>query len=304
MAQQGTGTTVDLDLVKAGIDAVLKIQTKNGRLTFETIAPTIDTKQGYYKAVVTSGYKDAGVYTRGQPIPSDRKQRLFETDYNPRLFGKAWDFDIFAKDEDVFDQMGTDGADIAIAMRRRKNKEGANLFNYGHDSGTLIYDGQPLFSTAHPGVNGQFLGSNRPTVGNSFGPYAVESAIGAFFGQLDVNGESMEFEGDLELHVGNLLYMAASRVIQSMQIAGSNDNDPNVLKSYIKLNKNDKITSAVAHYYKSQREDEHGLRTIQFSPYRISSQEEVRTQLVINVVTERYVMVVLKWQGTYGDPGA
>ena len=300
----GTGTTADLDLVKAGTDAILKVQTKNGRLTFETIAPTIEHREGYYKAVVTSGYKDAGVYARGASIPSDHKARLFETDYYPKMFAKAWDFDIWAKDEDVYDQMGSNVADIAIAMRRRKNKEAANIFNFGFSSGTLIYDGQPLFSTAHPGVGGGFVGSNTPATGNSFGPYAVEAAIGNFFGQLDVNGESMEFEGNLELHVGNLLYLLASRVVKATQIAGSNDNDPNVLQQYIELRRNDKITSSTAHFYKSQNADEHGLRTLQFSPYRITSETEARTQLVVNVVSERYRMVVLKWQGTYGDPGA
>lgn len=291
--------------MKAGIDAVLKIQTKNGRLTFQTIAPTIDTKEGYYKAVVTSGYKDAGVYARGAPVPSDRKVRLFENDYYPKVFAKAWDYDIYTKDEDVYNQMGTNVGDIAIAMRRRKNKEAANLFNNGFDASgaSNIYDGQPLFSTAHPGVGGGFLGSNRPAVGNSLSPYSVEAAVGNFFGQFDVNGESMEFEGNLELHVGNLLYMLASRIINATQIAGSNDNDPNVVKQYITLHRNDKITSATAHYYKSQTEDEHGLRTIQFSPYRITSENEARTQLTVNVVSERYRCVVLKWQGTYGDPG-
>ena len=296
-------TTTDLNLVKAGIDAVLKIQTKNGRLTFQTIAPVIDTKQGYYKAVVTSGYKDAGVYARGAPVQSDRKVRLYETDFYPLRFAKAWEFDVYAKDEDVYAQMGTDVGDIAIAMRRRKNKEAANLFNNGFSSSALIYDGQPLFSTAHPGVNGGFVGTNTPATGNSLSPYSIEAVVNAYFGQFDVNGESMEFEGNLELHVGNAIYIAAKRIVSALQVAESNDNDPNVIKDYIQLHRNDKITSTTAHFYKAQTVDEHGLRTIQFSPYRITSQDEARTETVVNVVSERYRCVVLKWQGTYGDPG-
>lgn len=295
-------TPLDLDLIKAGIDTVIKIQTKNGRLTFQTIAPVIDQKQGYYKSRIISGFKDAGVYGRGVPVPSDRKVSVYETDYYPLRFAKAWEYDNYSKDEDVYNEMASNVADIALAMRRRKNKEAANLFNNGFDSAFPVYDGQTLFSTAHPGVGGNVM-SNRPAAGSSLGVYSIEAAIGAYFGQTDVNGESMEFEGNLELHVGNGIFLLASRLVRATQVAQSNDNDPNVIKDYIQLRRNDKITSTTAHFYKAQSEDEHGLRTLQFSPYRIDTQMEARTGQTVNVVSERYRCVVLKSQGVYGDPG-
>lgn len=297
-------TPIQLDLVKTGIDLVVKTQTKNGKLTFETIAPSIQHREGFYRLRIITGFGDAGAYGNGVAVPSDRKYSLYEENIYPTRFAKAWEYDLHDKDEDVYNQLAENVGDIAVSMRRRKNKEAANLFNNGFDSNFAIYDGQPLFSTAHPGAVGIANGSNRPASGSSLGSIAVESAIAAYMGQLDPRGESMEFEGNLELHVGNLLFPLATRIVEASGLAGTNDNDPNFAGRYVTVRKNDKITSSTAQYYKAASQDEHKLRTIQFSPYRITNQTEARTEIVVNVVSERYTMFVGQWQGTYADPGA
>lgn len=296
-------TPYELDLIKSGIDAVIKIQTKNGRLMAFDIAPAVNSKEGYYKAKVITGFGDASAYGRGVAVPSDRKQTLYETDFYPLRFAKAWEYDIHSKDEDVYNEMASNAADIATAMRRRKNKEATNLFNNGFSASFTIYDGQPLFSTAHPGSQG-VVGSNTPASGNALGVISVENVIGNYFGQTDPRGESMEFEGNLQQWVGNTLLLLATRIAEASQLAQSNDNDPNVVKRFIDVHRGDKITSTTAHFYKAANEDEHGLRTIVFSPYRVTQGTEARSEVVVNVVSERYRAVVLKWNGTYGDPGA
>lgn len=296
-------TPYELDMIKSGIDAVIKIQTKTGRLMAFDIAPAINSKEGYYKAKVITGFGDAVAYGRGVAVQSDRKQVLYETDFYPLRFAKAWEYDIHSKDEDVYSEMASNAADIATAMRRRKNKEASNLLNNGFSGTYPIYDGQPLFSTAHPGVAG-VTGSNTPASGTALGVIAVEAVVGNYFGQTDPRGESMEFEGNLQQWVGNTLYLLATRIAEASQLAQSNENDPNVVKRFIDVRRGDKLTSATAHYYKAQNEDEHGLRTIVFSPYRVTQGTEARSETIVNVVSERYRSVVLKWNGTYGDPGA
>lgn len=296
-------TPAELDLIKAGIDKVIKVQTKNGRLMAHDIAPVINHREGYYRVKVITGFGDAGVYGRGAPVASDRKQALYDTEMYPLRFAKAWEHDTYDEDEDVYNEMADNAADIAKAMRRRKNKEASNLFGNGFDSAYPIYDGQVLFSTAHPGITG-VTGSNRPAAGNAMGVLAMENVIGNYFGQNDPRGESMEFEGNLECWVGNTLFPLTTRIVDSLGVAQSADNDPNFVGRYITVKRGDKLTSSTAHYYKAKDQDEHGLRCIVFSPYRIDSQEEARTGVTVHVVSERYRMVVMQWQGTYGDPGA
>lgn len=296
-------TPSELGLIKSGIDTVIKIQTKNGANTAFDMAPAINHREGYYRAAVITGFGDATQYGMGVSVPSDRKQSLYVTDFYPKRFAKAWEYAIQEKDQDVYREMASNAADIATAMRRRKNKEAANLFcNNGFSSVYPIYDGQPLYSTAHPGVSG-VTGSNTPASGNALGILVLEDVIGNYFGQTDPRGESLEFEGNLQMWVGNMKYLLAMRLAQASQIAQSPDNDPNVVKRFIDVKRGDKITSTTAHFYKASSEQEHGLRTIVFSPYRVTEGVEARSEVTVMVVSEQYNCVALKWNGTYGDPG-
>lgn len=297
-------TPLELDLIKSGIDTVIKIQTKNGRLTFQDVAPVINTKEGFYKAATITGFGDAGIFGRGVAVPSDRKLKQYETSYYPFRYAKAWEYDIYSKDEDVYNEMADNASDIALSMRRRKNKEAANLFNNGFDDTNYPgYDGHALFYNTHPGVGG-VTGSNRPATFNTPSPFAVENAIAQYMSQTDPRGESMEFEGNLEVQVGNILFPQMTRIIKADGLSGTNDKDPNFAKDYVTVYRNDKITTSTGMHFKAKNMEEHGLRTIQFSPYRIATQDEARTEQTVCVVSERYRMIWLRWQGTFGDPGA
>lgn len=297
-------TPKDLGLIKRGIDQVIKIQTKKGRYTYRTIVKQVEHREGYYKAKEITGFGDADVYSRGAPVSSDRKYQGYETDWYPLRYAKAWDKDIYDSDEDVYNELPTAAADIAIAFRRKKNKEAANLFNNGHD-GTLypIYDGQALFSTAHPGVLGN-TGTNRPVTGSALSSIAMETAISGLMSQVDPRGESLELEGNIECHLSNYLYPLGWRITEASGFAGTNDNDPNFAGRYVKVIRQDKLTSQTAHYYKMADESEHGLTCIQFSPIRTTVGVEARSEQIVTVTSERYRMAVLSWRGLWGDPGA
>lgn len=296
---QGTGT---LNLIKAGIDTVLKIQTKAGKPTYERIGPTINHKQGFYRSRIITGFGDASVVSAGQPVPSDNKLSLYETDYYPLKFAKAYEYDVEADEDDVYGEVGNFAADLSKAMRRRKNKEMANLLNNAFDSNYPIYDAQPLCSTAHPGL-GSNTGANRSSVAKAFGALNLEDEMTAMMSQVDPRGENLELEGNMIIHVGNTLWPLASRVVDASGLAQTNDNDPNFAGKYMSVDRQDKMTSATSWFLKMANQDEHGLRMIQFTPYKIITQQEARTVQNLVVVYERYIACVLQWYGLQGNPG-
>jgi hypothetical protein len=296
-------TRETLDLVKAGIDTVMLVQSKSNNVSWQRIGPAINHDEGFYRARILASFGDASVINEGQAVPTDQKKSLYQPDFYPFKFAKAYEFTIEAKEDDVYKQVGNFAADLARSMRRRKNKEMANILNNGFSSSLQpIYDASALFADAHAGAGGN-TGDNLSTTA-SLGSISLETMITDMMNQPDPNGELMEFEGGMALHVPNALFPLATRIVDANGLAGTPDNDPNFVGRYLTVDRQPFLTSTTAFFLKLKNEDEHGLRMIQFTPYQTVMQDEARTLTKLVVVFERYVAAVLMWQGVQGNVGA
>lgn len=299
-------TTQQLDLIKAGIDTVLKIQSKTAQNpTWAEICKLISTKEGFYRLRVMTGFGDAGVVSEGSPVPSDSKISLFAKDFYPLMFAKAYETTYQAEAHDVYKEVANFAPDLVKSMMRRKNKEAANIFNNGFDGTNFpIYDGQALFSTAHPGAAGVAVASNIANPAIALGPIALENMMTSVFSQTDPRGESMEYESGMNLYVPNRLFPLATRIVDATKLAGGNDNDPNVTSKYFTVVRQDKLTSTTAWFLRMKDEMEHGLRMLQFMPYQIDTDKDIRVLQNLVVVFEQYITAVFQWQGTAASAGA
>jgi hypothetical protein len=297
-----TTTRGTLDLLKAGIDTVMLVQSRASNQSYQRLGPTINHDEGYYRARILASFGDASIVNEGQPVPTDSKKNLYTPDFYPLKFAKAYEFTIEAKEDDVYKQVGNFAADLARSMRRRKNKEMANVLNNGFSSTFAIYDGGALFANNHAGVSG-VTGSNVSTAA-SLGSISLETMITDLMNQTDPNGELMEFEGNMTLHVPNALFPLATRIVDASGLAGTADNDPNFAGRYVTIDRQQFLSSPTAYFLKLKNDDEHGLRLIQFTPYQTVMQDEARTLTKLVVVFERYTPAVLMWQGVQGNQGA
>lgn len=295
-------TPMDVELIKSGIDTVLKIQTEKGKIVNGRIAPQIDHREGYYTVQVNSGFKDARIYGPGESIEPDRKEKIHRQDYYPFIFAKAWITYEWSSDEDVYNQMASNVNDAALAMLRRRNKEEMNLLNNGFDTNFAGPDGQPLFSTAHTGATGVAVRSNRSASGSSLDVGLLETMLAAYAGGLDVNGESLFISGDVDVWTGTPLHPLLYRLVNAELQPGGPDNDPNYVGTKVRAQCGHQISGSGV-YMLSSDSDDHKLRTIQFSPYQMGNPKQGDALDIKHTVFERYRAIFETFEYTYADPG-
>lgn len=297
-------TPFDLEMIHSGIDEVMKIQTDKGKIRLFEIAPQIDSSEGFRTVQRISGFRDPRNYGRGESIETDRKQKLDRTDYYPLLFAKRWQTYDYDRDEDVYKEMASNMADVAIAMLRRKDKEEKNLLNNGFDATNFpIVDGASLFSTSHTGVTGVASQANRPASGSGLDPISVEAMITRMMSQTDFNGEQLYWDGKLNIWTGNTLFPLLYRIVEAEYQATTPDNDPNFVNTYVTARRGVQISSTAAFYGIVSDSQNHKLRCIQFSPFRTLKREQGTALETDYFAYERYRFIPETWQGVDANPG-
>lgn len=290
------------DLIHAGIDLINKIVTKKGMVQWPRIGPAISTKQGYYREAIVTALGDVGIVPAGAVIPTDTKLRLYTNDFYPLKFAKAYEYDYESEKFDHYGEIANISKDLSTVFRRHRNKEMANLLNNGFSSSYNIYDGQPLFSTAHVGAPGYTSTgwSNTAATSAALGSISLEEGMTNLYNQTDLRAELMEFEGNMILHVPNALIPLADRITRAKGLAQTNDNDPNYAGQYVKADKQSWLTASGPWFLKMANDEEHGLRMFNFSGYEIMKGADIRTAQKIVTALELYTTGVIQWQGVYG----
>lgn len=289
-----------LGLIKAGIDSVRKIQVKKGYDYYSGVAPTITpgTKEGYYRSVVMTGFKTLEIVPSGQNVPSDVKFNLFDTNYWPSRFAKAYDWDLDADEDDFYGEIAAISSDAMLAAMRTINKEVADIYNNAFTSGFNIYDAVVFASTAHTGAPGVANRANRPSTLKTFGSITLEEELAAHWDTLDPRGEIMDFHGNVKLVTSNTLFPQATRIVDASGLAESMDNDPNFAGRYVSTHRMPHMTSTEMWVLQNSEEDMHGVRWIDWGGVKVTQLPADRTLQKGIVVHRRGIAAVLQWEGT------
>lgn len=115
---------------------------------------------------------------------------------------------------------------LGRGCRVKQELSAAEIINKGFTN--VGYDGVPLFATNHPLNNGTMANTPSTSAEKTLSDVNLKKAITAMKGQVDATGIKIQVKPD-QLFVSSDLYFTAQTIVYSTLVAGTNNNDKNVI---------------------------------------------------------------------------
>ena len=238
----------------------------------DVIGKHFDTDQQYEVFKQIKPLSPAQQTPEGQTVAYDDWTSIFSAQFTPVTFTKgvrySKQFDFTLQYKDVFNKQDQ----FARSFNQKKNVVAANLDNLGFTATNYGMNSETLYSTSHSQGAGNPTFANRPTTELPFGPLALEQAIQEIRYQVDPNGQPMQLTGKVRLKVPIKKEGVATRVVKSLLIQGTNNNDTNqFIKDRIAMSVIDYYTSDNAWFLRMEKYGPggHGLFMLDQMPYDI-----------------------------------
>jgi Mu-like prophage major head subunit gpT len=257
----------------------------------------------FERNVSYSMFGAAPVKGEGQDFTTQLIKQGWTKDFTHLEFGLAFEVTQTAQEDDVYDILSQYATGLARGCRVTEETYAAIPFNNGFSTETSP-DGQAVFASAHPLVNG---GTARNTRTSDLSWLALQQAI------IDLNTDQKTEEGffsspvdGLILYVPPALKLLAERIVGSTMLPGVADNDINPInKGYdITVQVNPYLTDDDAWYliYKGKQ---HGIMSYTRVPIGMQPPERLpRSGNRFYSIRFRRSWGVRQWQGVWGSPGA
>jgi phage major head subunit gpT-like protein len=189
-------------------------------------------------------------------------------------------------------------------MAYTKQIKAANILNNGFSSQFTYGDGQSLFSTAHPLVNGS-TNSNRPTTGADLNETSLENAVIQIAGWTDERGLLIAAKPK-KLILPVALQFVATRLLETELRVGTNNNDINAIKNNGVIPEgftvNHYLTDTNAWFLTTDVPN--GLKHFVRTPLANSTDGDFDTGNFRYKARERYSFGVSDPLGIFGSPGS
>lgn len=188
---------------------------------------TFDVK---FKRWVTSApFGDVPQKPEGNPYATDIIMQAYTKDVTPLEWGLMFEFTETAEEDDEFGVLKKYAKYLVFAMRRVEDKQAANVLNNGFTTQTTA-DGVALFSTAHTLKRGG-TAKNRPATDADLSYTSlVQGFIDLATDTKTESGQLADPAQEFVLVVPPQAEMLAHRLVTSIGLPQSGDNDPNPLK--------------------------------------------------------------------------
>lgn len=188
------------------------------------------SERSFEEETKLAGFGAAPVKSEGQAIQYDNAQETYTSRYNHETIAMGFSITEEAMEDNLYDSLSARYTKaLARGMAYTKQVKGAATLNNGFSSAYLYGDGQPLFSTAHPLVNGE-TNSNRPATAADLNETSLEAAVIQIAGWTDEKGLLIAAK-PRKLIVPPALMFVATRLLETSLRVGTADNDVNALKN-------------------------------------------------------------------------
>ena len=213
-----------------GLNALFGLEYVRYGEEHKEIYETESSERSFEEETKLSGFSAAPVKNEGQALQYDNAQEAWTARYNHETIALGFSLTEEAIEDNLYDSLSARYTKaLARAMAYTKQVKAANVLNNGFSSAVTGGDGQPLFSSAHPLVNGG-TNSNVPSTAADLNETSLENAVIQIAAWTDERGLLIAAKPK-KLIVPPALQFVATRLLETELRVGTTDNDINALKS-------------------------------------------------------------------------
>ena len=213
-----------------GLNALFGLEYARYGEEHKEIYETETSERSFEEETKLSGFSAAPVKAEGSALSYDNAQEAWTARYNHETIALGFSITEEAIEDNLYDSLSaryTKG--LARAMAYTKQVKAAAVLNNGYNAAYVGGDGQALFSTAHPLVNGG-TNSNTFSTPSDLNETALEAAVIQIAAWTDERGLLIAAK-PRKLVVPPSLMFVATRLLETELRVGTNNNDINAIKN-------------------------------------------------------------------------
>jgi len=213
-----------------GLNALFGLEYASYGEEHKELYETETSERSFEEETKLSGFNAAPVKNEGQAIAYDNAQEAWTARYNHETIALGFSITEEAIEDNLYDSLSkryTKG--LARAMAYTKQVKAASIVNNGFNTQYTGGDGVPLFSTAHPLVNGG-TNSNTFSTAPDLNETSLEAAVIQIAAWTDERGLLIAAKPRKLVVPPNNMFVA-KRLLDTELRVGTSDNDINALKS-------------------------------------------------------------------------
>jgi len=213
-----------------GLNALFGLEYASYGEEHKELYETETSERSFEEETKLSGFNAAPVKNEGQAIAYDNAQEAWTARYNHETVALGFSLTEEAIEDNLYDSLSkryTKG--LARAMAYTKQVKAASIVNNGFNTQYTGGDGVPLFSTAHPLVNGG-TNSNTFSTAPDLNETSLEAAVIQIAAWTDERGLLIAAKPRKLVVPPNNMFVA-KRLLDTELRVGTSDNDINALKS-------------------------------------------------------------------------
>jgi len=288
-----------------GLNALFGLEYARYGEEHKEIYETETSERSFEEETKLSGFSAAPVKAEGSAIAYDNAQEAWTARYNHETIAMGFAVTEEAMEDNLYDSLSSRYTKaLARGMAYTKQIKAANILNNGFSSQFTYGDGQALFSTAHPLVNGG-TNSNRPTTGADLNETSLENAVIQIAGWTDERGLLIAAKPK-KLILPVALQFVATRLLETELRVGTNNNDINAIKNNGVIPEgftvNHYLTDTNAWFLTTDVPN--GLKHFVRTPLTNSTDGDFDTGNFRYKARERYSFGVSDPLGIFGSPGS
>lgn len=211
-----------------GLNALFGLEYKKYENEHTEIYDEESSERSFEEETKLSGFGQAPVKAEGDGIAYDNAQEAFTQRYDHETIAMGFSITEEAMEDNLYDSLSSRYTKaLARAMAYTKQVKAAVPLNSGFTTAYASGDGNALFSTDHPLVNGGTV-ANEPTTAVDLNETSLEDAAINIAAWVDERGLLIAAR-PMKMIVPSALQFVATRILKTEYRVGTADNDVNAI---------------------------------------------------------------------------
>lgn len=266
---------------------------------------TLETSRKQFEEDVgVSGFGLASIKAEGAPITYDTERQSFISRYVHTVYASGFIVTREVYEDDQYDVVAKRKAqELAFSMRQTKEVICANVYNRAFNASYVGGDGVSLLNAAHPNFAGGTW-SNILATASDLSEAALEQACIDIAGFTNDRGLRIAVRPE-SLVIPYQLMFEADRILKSDGRVGTDNNDPNALKTLGMIPQiitNHYFTDPDAWFIRTDVKN--GMKYFERRADEFTMDEDFDTENAKYKGTMRFSVGWTDPRGAYGSPGA